>query len=42
MKKTFYTPIEVGDYKITDNFWKAKLDIVKDKMAGSGWVYSTL
>lgn len=37
MKKTFYTPIEVGDYKITDNFWKAKLDIVKDKMIPYQW-----
>lgn len=37
MKKTFYTPIEVGDYKIIDNFWKAKLNIVKDKMIPYQW-----
>lgn len=37
MENEFYTPAEVSDYKITDSFWKAKLDIVKDKMIPYQW-----
>lgn len=37
MIKNGYEPIAVSDYKITDKFWKEKLDIVKDKMIPYQW-----